>query len=284
MKRIKYLLLSLSLLSVLSPLSVYAEDEEVEDETEEVQEDEEEVDEAEEIPVDEENDSPFLEIDEENQDQTTKEKEFIKKPIEAPASVTGKKYNGSGTVIDFTTTGSKAFYTVETTDREVFYIVIDLDKTEDNVYFLSAISGEEMSLGEVTAQPEQSEPFIPTEPEQDPIEQEETTEETERNSGSSSTFIIWGVVIFSISYLAYYYLIGKGKGRNPIKDLMKKEQNEVPKENKDNADEEDKEETENETDTKKEEVDTYGELKEARQKEEEIVLVNADPEEEKKDD
>jgi L-fucose mutarotase/ribose pyranase (RbsD/FucU family) len=80
-----------------------------------------------------------------------RDKEILKMPIETPASVTGEKFNGSGTVVDFTTTGSKAFYTVQTTDHSVYYIIIDLDKTESNVYFLSEINGEELSLSEVAS-------------------------------------------------------------------------------------------------------------------------------------
>lgn len=84
------------------------------------------------------------------EDQSEYEKEIIQVPIQAPASVTGEKYQGSGTVIDFTSTGSKAFYTIQAKDRSIFYLIIDLDKTENNVYFLSEINGEELSLKEVT--------------------------------------------------------------------------------------------------------------------------------------
>lgn len=82
-------------------------------------------------------------------DSSKQEKEIIDKIIETPASVNGEKYSGSGTVVDFTTTGSKAFYTVKAKDHSIYYIVIDLDKTEDNVYFLSEINGENLTLGQV---------------------------------------------------------------------------------------------------------------------------------------
>ncbi|MGR5993235.1 CD1107 family mobile element protein [Bacillus cereus] len=51
----------------------------------------------------------------------------------------GKKVDGTGTVTDFTTSGSKAFYTINDKDNNVFYLIIDLDKTQNNVYFLSDV-------------------------------------------------------------------------------------------------------------------------------------------------
>lgn len=107
----------------------------------------------------------------ENINQENYEEEIIKRPIDTPASVTGEKYSGSGTVMDFTSTGSKAFYTIKARDNSIYYIIIDLDKTEDNVYFLSEINGEELNLGQVsssqpTRTPTQSTQNKVTEPEE----------------------------------------------------------------------------------------------------------------------
>ena len=40
------------------------------------------------------------------------EQKEVEIDIDTPASVTGEVMNGTGTVVDFTTTGSKAFYTI----------------------------------------------------------------------------------------------------------------------------------------------------------------------------
>lgn len=131
------------------------------------------------------------------EDQSEYEKEIIQVPIEAPASVTGEKYQGSGTVIDFTSTGSKAFYTIQAKDKSVYYLIIDLDKTENNVYFLSEINGEELSLKEVTA--ENRPQGISTQI----FPQQMTSQPNESKSGA--WFYIF-VLMGSVGFVAWYYL------------------------------------------------------------------------------
>src|SRR5699024_7181412 len=60
--------------------------------------------------------------------------------IETPSSVTGEKREGTGTVVDFSTTGSRAFYTIVDQDDNTFYLMIDMDKADNNVYFLSDVN------------------------------------------------------------------------------------------------------------------------------------------------
>lgn len=128
------------------------------------------------------------------EDQSIREKEIVKVPIEAPASVTGEKYQGSGTVVDFTSTGSKAFYTIKARDNSVYYLIIDLDKTENNVYFLSEINGEELSLKEVTT--DRKPQGIPTQMFQ--------PNKPNNNSSSNSTFYLI-VLMASVAFIAWYY-------------------------------------------------------------------------------
>ena len=45
-------------------------------------------------------------------------------------------YDGTGTVIDDIENGSKHFYTIATDAGNVFYLIVDLDKESNNVYFL----------------------------------------------------------------------------------------------------------------------------------------------------
>ena len=49
--------------------------------------------------------------------------------------------DGTGTVVDNATDeDGKEFYTITTADESVFYLVIDKQKTSENVYFLNAVS------------------------------------------------------------------------------------------------------------------------------------------------
>lgn len=219
MKKLSKLLLVVMLLAFISPVTqIYAEPETETTETEEVEEVKEETDEEDvkedeakkeedNVKVDEDNESPFLYGDEDDPDQSKRDKEVIKKPIETPASVTGEKYRGSGTVVDFTTTGSKAFYTVKAPDHSIFYIVIDLDKTEDNVYFLTEINGEELNLSDVVSKPNSAtENEVPTQPK---------PEKEETKSGNSLTF--WLIIIVGgIGFIGYHFFFGKLKNLNPI--------------------------------------------------------------------
>lgn len=222
MKKIKHIFLTLILIClIVPPTSVFAEPEEAkpeEQKTEEIKPEEtkpeEEKKEEENPKVDEENDSPDLPSGE-NKDQSDRFKETIKKPMETPASVNGEIYNGSGTVVDFTTTGSKAFYTVKGADNSsIYYIVIDMDKTENNVYFLSEINGEELSLNEVTSQnsnqPEEAKPELPE-------------ENPKKKSNQNPTLFI--VIIGAIALFGYQFFFGKLKNLNP---LNKKKEEDLP--------------------------------------------------------
>ena len=45
-------------------------------------------------------------------------------------------FDGTGTIVDNVQQGSKQFYTISTDAGNVFYLIIDLDKYSNNVYFL----------------------------------------------------------------------------------------------------------------------------------------------------
>lgn len=64
---------------------------------------------------------------------------------QSAVSVTGQKFEGTGTVVDYTFTDSKIFYTIKTEDDKIFYLVIDRNKTENNAYFLREINEDEMN-------------------------------------------------------------------------------------------------------------------------------------------
>jgi hypothetical protein len=74
--------------------------------------------------------------------------------IESPTDEAGNPFTpaGSGTVTDYATDGDgKEFYTITTPDEMVFYLIIDRQRDTDNVYFLNAVTVDD--LMSLAAQP-----------------------------------------------------------------------------------------------------------------------------------
>lgn len=209
----------------------------VDEETEQTEETEAETEEEAEVneetgegtPVDEDNENPML-----NESEQPKENKFNtdirKQPVQTPSSVTGEKYQGSGTVVDFTTYGSRYIYTIKTPDNNVFYLMIDMDMTENNVYFLSEINQEELTLDDISQQ-------TSTQPEeQQPVDTSEEKEvEEAETQGNSPTFWIL-LILMSVGILGYHLFFGKLKDLNPFtKNKNNKEETEETKD-EDNVD------------------------------------------------
>ena len=70
--------------------------------------------------------------------------------------------DGTGTVVDNATDGDgKEFFTVTTPSENVFYLVIDRQRTENNVYFLNAVTEKDLlALAEADPEPEVTEPVV----------------------------------------------------------------------------------------------------------------------------
>lgn len=232
MKKIFNILLAFMLLAVISPIDVLAEEVE-EPKTEESQEENKEEESKEEVPVDEDAQGELPA----NNDQSIEDKEIIKIPMETPSSVTGEKYNGSGTVVDFTTTASKAFYTVQTPDNSLYYIVIDLDKTENNVYFLSEVNGEELEMSQVNqSQTSQPAPETETETAQE-TEPEIQSEKSQFESTQGTNWTLWIIILGAVALFAYQFFYGKLKNLNPLlnKKKVKNKDNKDVKNNEDGS-------------------------------------------------
>jgi hypothetical protein len=89
--------------------------------------------------------------------------------------------DGAGTVVDNATDGDgKEFFVFDTPDGNVFYLIIDRQRTGENVYLLNAVTENDlMSLaapGDGKASIVQEPPEVPPEPEPAPPEQMATTE------------------------------------------------------------------------------------------------------------
>lgn len=67
-------------------------------------------------------------------------------PADGPASLLRPfTPDGTGTVIDNATDGDgKEFFTVDTEDGDVFYLIIDRQRSADNVYLLNAVTVEDL--------------------------------------------------------------------------------------------------------------------------------------------
>lgn len=143
------------------------------------------------------------------QENDAKQKELnnaIEKEIKAqtPASVTGEKMEGNGTVVDFSTSGSKAFYTIRDENQKVFYLIIDLDKTDKNVYFLSDVNKEQLETTSSIPTKKTNEKLETTSP--------QSTRTVEKKS-SNTGFLLTIIVIALGGAVAYYFLIVKPKGK-----------------------------------------------------------------------
>lgn len=130
--------------------------------------------------------------------------------------------SGTGTVIDQSTDADgKEFYTITTPDEHVFYLVIDKQRNMENVYFLNAVTVDDLLALAENAEPAQggmglfppqvapSEiPVETTEPEPlpaPPIEQQQ------QGGNSIRTYIIMGVVAVIGGGAGWYFKIYRPK-------------------------------------------------------------------------
>lgn len=121
--------------------------------------------------------------------------------------------SGTGTVVDNATDeDGKEFFTIITADESVFYLVIDRQKSSENVYFLNAVTVADLlalaeSSGEpiaVTSPEPETEPTVTTEPEPAPVE------ETETSGGAGMILLALAVVLIG-GGAAYYFKIHRPK-------------------------------------------------------------------------
>lgn len=134
--------------------------------------------------------------------------EEIQIEAETPASVTGEIMQGNGTVVDYTTTGSKQFYTIVDSEQNTFYLVVDMDKTQNNVYFLKSITQAELEGATTNAVTTEV-----TSPVETPnVEAEVSTPPEEDNSGLG--FGLGVLLIAAIGVGAYYFLVMRKRHQN----------------------------------------------------------------------
>ncbi|MDO7285909.1 DUF4366 domain-containing protein [Shouchella clausii] len=146
---------------------------------------------------------------------SNEEGDEIEIDIDTPASVTGETMEGSGTVVDFTTSGAKAFYTIVDNEQKVFYLIIDMDKTENNVYFLSDINRTELDPS-ATAEGEAAAPA----PSNNDVENigvgssEAEAEPEAETEDSNMGFLLIVLVLAIVGVGGYYFLNKKKQNKN----------------------------------------------------------------------
>ena len=91
-------------------------------------------------------------------------------PVEQPPEPQPFTPDGMGTVVDNATDeDGKEFFTITTADEAVFYLVIDRQRSTENVYFLNAVTVSDlMALAEQDQEPEAPPPVTEPDPEPEP--------------------------------------------------------------------------------------------------------------------
>ncbi len=144
--------------------------------------------------------------------------EEIPEPTETPAPEATSQPNpftpaGTGTVIDYATDeDGKEFYTIMTPDENVFYLVIDRQREQENVYFLDAVTERDLlSLAEKSGDTQDSENILPApEPEKAPEATPEPAPAPEQTGNTGMLLMVLAVVIIG-GGAGYYFKIYRPK-------------------------------------------------------------------------
>ena len=129
-----------------------------------------------------------------------------------PASVTGKQIQGTGTVTDYTTSGSKAFYTITDKDSNVFYLIVDLEKTENNVYFLSDVKKSTLDGTSTSKDTETVKPNLSNQKQTETTtENNKSTSEKPKEERNDNSFLYTVLLLAGLGLVGYYFFVYKKK-------------------------------------------------------------------------
>lgn len=148
------------------------------------------------------------------------------KPESATGSDTGVERepspftpDGTGTVTDNATgEDGKEFFTITAANEEVFYLVIDRQKNSENVYFLNAVTLDDLAAlaGQSggNAAPQEPEPAPEPQPDPEPTPQPEDLEEPDPEPAKKSNLgmvLVLLAVVLGVGGAGYYLKIYKPK-------------------------------------------------------------------------
>ena len=119
---------------------------------------------------------------------------------------------GTGTVIDTATNeDGKEFYTITTPDENVFYLIIDRQRGQENVYFLNAVTVTDLlSLAQIPdypVYPLTEQPPASIDPEPIPT----STPAPEQSNGNMGTIVFIAVVVVLGGWAGWYFKIYRPK-------------------------------------------------------------------------
>lgn len=129
-----------------------------------------------------------------------------------------------GDIVSSTVKGGKEFYTIRTKSGKIFYLIVDMDKTDDNVYLLTEVGENDLlnftdtdtvTLPQNQAVMESSLPLeiVEQEPETEPEEKEPEEEErpAEKTANNSGTILLMVLVLVGVGGGYYYLKFVRGK-------------------------------------------------------------------------
>lgn len=122
--------------------------------------------------------------------------------------------DGMGTVVDNATDeDGKEFFTITTPSENIFYLVIDRQRTENNVYFLNAVTEKDlMALAEADSEPEVTEPVVQPEPDTEPVPEPEPEPEPEKDTAFPvGNLLMVAAVALVGGGAAYYFKVYRPK-------------------------------------------------------------------------
>ena len=122
--------------------------------------------------------------------------------------------SGTGTVTNYATDGDgKEFYTIMTPDEHVFYLVIDRQRSAENVYFLNAVTIADLAaLAEIPAPPQGGTiaPLPPVTATEPPPETPPPAEQ-EQGGGNMGMMIFIAVIVVLGGGAGWYFKIYRPK-------------------------------------------------------------------------
>ena len=120
--------------------------------------------------------------------------------------------DGTGAVVDNATDeDGKEFFTITTPSENVFYLVIDRQRTENNVYFLNAVTEKDLlALAEADPEPEVTEPVVQPEPDPEPVHEPEPEPEKDTAFPVGNLLMVAAVALVG-GGAAYYFKVYRPK-------------------------------------------------------------------------
>ena len=126
--------------------------------------------------------------------------------------------SGTGTVVDYATgEDGKIFYTIVTPDESVFYLVIDRQRNTENVYFLNAVTVDDLLSLAATPKTPPGAAVVPTTPtptENNPAEPTPAPNQAQGGNNNMGMLIIVFVLAILGGGAGWYFKIYKPKQQN----------------------------------------------------------------------